>query len=709
MPHIKHQINMKKGILFGVLSFAFTLMVQAQSIVSTEPQNKNVVLEEYTGIHCTYCPDGHRIAEGIAASHPGDVVLINVHQGSFASPGANEPDYRTPFGDALANQAGVNSYPSGTVNRHVFSGTKTAMSRGSWGGAADQILAQSSPVNIGIESNFDQASRLLTVTVELYYTAASATASNFINVALLQNNVIGPQTGGGMGNNYVHKHMLRHLITGQWGEEIYTTSQGTLVTKTYTYTVPAEYNSVPCVVENCDIAVFVTETHQEVINGDVVKAIGGSNRYIGKATVTNDFKLGNPTQSCDFACDVTGALPSGESYILDLVQLDTVPGWSHAIVIDGITYTASATVQLNQNDAKNITIAITPGNTAAVASYQLQMKSVSYPSAPIQVASVNVISGITTLVVNGSGGVESTNSQGAYTAGLDFAGCTTYDVIPASLLIKAVDNGVLVHVNSIFYNVAWTFPSFKDAESDALKAIMNSGRHVLVAGQDIGWDIMSGASGSNGNTNTRDLYTNYLCAKFLDDGSTANNQITAVTSDPIYGQAGNSTVIDAYAGNMYPDKIDTLNPARPIFLYKNNNASRAAIRVEKNNYKAVYFGLGFEMMSTIAVRNKIIKLTYDWFNELISGQEYEAALANIMDQNYPNPANETTLIPLYNIENGMKLVITNMKGQSELVLPLSKGDSKAVINTSALKSGRYICSIWNNSKLIGSKQIIVQH
>lgn len=701
---------MKRGLLLYGLGVAMSFGLQAQSIVSTEPQNKNVVLEEYTGIHCTYCPDGHRIAQGIADAHPGDVVLINIHQGSFATPGATEPDYRTPFGDALANQAGVNSYPSGTVNRHLFDGnTKTALSRGSWSAAADQILAMSSPVNIGVESFFNETTRELTVNVELYYTSSSAVATNLLNVALIQNNVIGPQTGGGMGNNYVHKHMLRHLLTGQWGEEIATTTQGTLVTRTYTYTVPTAYTNIPCDVSNCDIAVFVTENHQEILTGDVVKAIGGTNRYIGKALVSNDFKLGFPMQNSNFNCEITGALPTGESYELKLFPLDTVSGWNHSITIDGINYTGNATIQLNQNEIKDITISVIPSNNPAVATYRLEMKSVTYPDAPTSITDVSVISGISTLVVNGSGGSESVSNQGVYTAGLDFAGCSTYDVIPASMLVKAVNNGALVQVNSIFYNVAWTFPSFKDAESDALKAILNSGRHALVAGQDIGWDIMSAASGSNGNTNTRDLYTNYLCAKFLDDGSTANNQITAVASDLIYGQAGNSTVTDVYAGNMYPDKIDTISPARPIFLYKNNNASRAAIRVERNNYKAVYFGVGLEMLSTVAVRNKIIKLTYDWFNELISGNDYENEMRNLMGQNYPNPSNEYTTIPLSDVKNGMTLVINNLAGRTILSIPLNDGETYRTINTSGFASGQYLYSIIEGNRIISSKRIIIQH
>ncbi len=585
--------------------------LHAQTLVTTDPQNMNVVLEEYTGIHCQYCPDGHKIAQGIQDANPGRVVLINIHQGSYAVPSGSEPDYRTPFGDALAAQTGLTGYPSGTVNRHVFPGnTTTALGRGSWGGAADQILATASPVNVGIESNFDAATRLLTVNVELYYTATSATTSNFINVILEQDSVLGPQTNGGAGNFYVHMHMLRYMITGQWGDEVTTTTQGSLVTRTYQYTVPAGYNNIPCVMEHCKVSAFVTQSHQELLSGDVVNAIGGTNRYIGKVAAVTDFKQGLSGMGTDFAVTATGALVSGEQYQFTLVPQDTIAGWNAGFSIDGVQYTGTAVVALNQNEAKNITVTVTPGSTPAVATYRLLMQSITYPGAPAKMADLSVISGITTLVVNGSGGPQSVQFQSVYLNGLAFAGCTTYAPLSASLMVKAVNNGALVDVNSIFYNVAWTFPAFKDTEAEALKAILTSGRNVLVAGQDVGWDIMSGASGSNGDAITRDLYTNYLCTKWLNDGSTANNQLTAVVTDAIYGGAGNSTVTDVYAGNMYPDQIDTLSPALPIFRYNNSAAKGAAVRVEKNNYKAVNFGVGFEMLSTVAVRNQILKLAH---------------------------------------------------------------------------------------------------
>src|SRR5699024_2972295 len=119
-----------------------------QTLVSTSPQNKKVVLEEFTGINCVFCPDGHAIAQGIKDENPDDVFLINVHTGGFANPGNGQPDFRTDFGTDLERQSGLTGYPAGTINRHVFVGNTTALNRGQWESAAKQILQQSSYVNI---------------------------------------------------------------------------------------------------------------------------------------------------------------------------------------------------------------------------------------------------------------------------------------------------------------------------------------------------------------------------------------------------------------------------------------------------------------------------------------------------------------------------------------------------------------------------------
>ena len=245
----------------------------SQTIVSTSSQNKKVILEEYTGIYCGYCPDGHSRAQALKNQYPDDVFLINIHTGGFAvpNPAINDPDFRTPFGDAIASQSNLTGYPSGSVNRQYFSSLAsnggTAMSRVDWNTAASQVLTQSAYVNLGVEATINVQNNELTVHVEGYYTGSSLVTTNKLNVVLTQNNTIGPQSGGGMGSNYNHMHRLVHMITGQWGQVISTTSTGSFVDETFTYTIPPDYNGIDVVLTELNVIAFITETQQKIISG----------------------------------------------------------------------------------------------------------------------------------------------------------------------------------------------------------------------------------------------------------------------------------------------------------------------------------------------------------------------------------------------------------------------------------------------------------
>lgn len=249
-----------------------TVGMIAQTIVSTNPENKKVILEEFTGIYCVYCPQGHAIAQSIKDANPNDVFLINIHQGSFAAPSGNDPDYRTPWGNAIAAQSNLAGYPAGTVNRHFFPGSTqaggTAQSRGTWAATANQTMATSSYLNMAVEAELDIQTNEMTIHVEAYYTGSSPESTNKLNIALLQNNTLGPQTGGNAGNQYNHMHRLIDMITGQWGDDVAPTTAGTFIDRTYNYTVPADHNGIPIEILDLELVVFMTETTQEIISGN---------------------------------------------------------------------------------------------------------------------------------------------------------------------------------------------------------------------------------------------------------------------------------------------------------------------------------------------------------------------------------------------------------------------------------------------------------
>lgn len=281
---------MKTKLLLIATIVSFSL--NAQNLVdTTQAENKNILLEEYTGRNCGFCPDGHKIANDIKVANPNDVVLIRVHTGGYAP--TSYPNLNTSFGEALAGQSGITGYPTGTINRHVFSGSAMSMGRGSWSSASNSVLAEKAVLNIGMNAVVDTATRKLYVEVEIFYNEDQDVDFNRLNVAVLQDDIIGSQSGASSFNpadgtdaEYKHKHILRHLPTGQWGEKIDSISVGTFVYKQVFYNLPDDIQNVDLKIEDLDIAVFVTEDRKEVLNATHMKPKMGSATSITEPTTS---------------------------------------------------------------------------------------------------------------------------------------------------------------------------------------------------------------------------------------------------------------------------------------------------------------------------------------------------------------------------------------------------------------------------------------
>lgn len=285
---------MKKQIL-TLLAAGTVSSMFAQLPVSTTPQNKKAVLEEFTGVYCGYCPDGHSRANAIYNADPANVVLINIHSGGYANVAVGEPDLKTTMGNAIDAMSGmsIQGYPAGAMNRTNF-GTAAlaqntvspygmAQNRGTWNSTANTIKGQAAYCNVAVEGSVDAVTRVLTYTAQVYYTANSPTTTNSLTVMLLEDKVFGPQHNYGSptpynaanynaDGSYNHNHVLRRGLTaGNFGITIPVTTAGTTFSTTGTYTIPATYGvtnkTSPCMLGNIELAALVTETNVKTING----------------------------------------------------------------------------------------------------------------------------------------------------------------------------------------------------------------------------------------------------------------------------------------------------------------------------------------------------------------------------------------------------------------------------------------------------------
>lgn len=215
---------MRKIYALCVIMLAFGSLF-AQNLASTTPENKNAVIEEFTGVSCPNCPPGHAIVKDLKTQYPMDAWVVAYHptNSSFTTPRGGV-DMRRAYLDNFYQSSFVGSrfMPSAMINRRQW-GTPAERntSRGTWVGYANTMMAEASPVNMGIEAVYDTMFNEVQVTVELYYTADAAEQTLY--VMLMEDNLVANQSGSGGSANYVHSHIFREVLTdGQWGEAITT-------------------------------------------------------------------------------------------------------------------------------------------------------------------------------------------------------------------------------------------------------------------------------------------------------------------------------------------------------------------------------------------------------------------------------------------------------------------------------------------------------
>lgn len=158
-------------ILCGLLAVVSGRLAHAQGRseewkVSSTPAPANVLIEEFTGLHCSYCPQAHAISNNLTYVAGERVHVMAVHTGSLAAPSGDEPDLRTRYGEAMYAWQGVGGMPSGNINRTVYpecSGNSYSLSRYAWAAVAKRLLADETPapLNLYAEAHLDTAESVI--------------------------------------------------------------------------------------------------------------------------------------------------------------------------------------------------------------------------------------------------------------------------------------------------------------------------------------------------------------------------------------------------------------------------------------------------------------------------------------------------------------------------------------------------------------------
>ena len=218
------------------------------------PQDKMVLIEEFTGIACTWCPTGHQALYTLDSIYSGRLNIVSIHAGIYARPDLINfnIDLRTDAGDALGAMFNglPAAFPSAVVDRVIFTGDQDLYdsNTGSWETRVSERLSENVPVNITVSNvNYDSQTGEIGAFVRLHYTI-NVDSTHFLSVFILEDSILTPQLNQGTWEqDYVQKHVLRDMLSSYQGDALNESLvSGRVFEKEYKIALDSNWNKDQC-------------------------------------------------------------------------------------------------------------------------------------------------------------------------------------------------------------------------------------------------------------------------------------------------------------------------------------------------------------------------------------------------------------------------------------------------------------------------------
>lgn len=660
---------MKKILLFSfILSFYFLNNSNAQGV------KKYVLFEHYTNTGCAPCAQQNPFFKAFYDANTDRAHHIAFHT---SWPSSSDPMYKynIPDNTNMTTYYGVSGVPDMYANGNRIGSPVSA-------NVGMLESAGTSPVKILLEQITNSDS--IEATVKLLTKVKLDTGNYVMRVAVIEKLY---KYSGAPNGEKEFPNVFRSFVANN--VEVSFKELNQVQTFKYKFAI----DKVNWVADQLYVLAYIVNTKtKEILNS------GTSNDAKIDFLVDNPLKGNSDTLVYDFYVDNY----STENAKLDIRLTGDYPlQWTVKIENPNTIYVPGR----NKFSAKVATNGI-----AGIGRFYIKMNNED--NSLIMTSGFKVINNISTLILtNNPPSATSVDITTPYLNGLNIASASEYGYLGYSDFINASNSGLLSKMKNIFLSVGWFFPAFNDEMIVKLISFLDNGGNLMVTGQDVGWDVLSGDSNANGTELQKSFMETYLKAKFIDDGSTASTSFLISATDPIYGTVGNSNINTIYgASYLYPDQIQPLDTTGHIFLtYKNNNKP-GGYWVKNKNYKAVYMGIGPEQISNTNISNALIKTTKDWFDGLISSVEFDNLMKNnILGFASPNPADNQTEIQINNnTANELEFKLYDAFGKLLKSDYVSEGKSNYILNTSSLKNGLYFYSI-SDGKYISTKKLTILH
>lgn len=190
---------------------------------------RNVVIEDFTGHKCTYCPIAADTAKAIHEDYPNRVFVATIHAGptgigGFQTTSTEFPvDWTNPDGVAIGLHFGsipgtsFTANPRGAVNR-ILDGDQHTVGVYSFRSMTEAALPTALKVNLQSAVNYYPSTRGVFLHTEVDVLDQSIPNQLYTVVYLIEDSIIGKQKmpNNSTNESYVHREVLRDCIGSDW-------------------------------------------------------------------------------------------------------------------------------------------------------------------------------------------------------------------------------------------------------------------------------------------------------------------------------------------------------------------------------------------------------------------------------------------------------------------------------------------------------------
>jgi len=227
-------------------------------------QDRGVLIEELTGVQCANCPNAASLIKTLINDNPNQVFAAAMHRvnSGFTIPMSSSAfDFRSAKVDEIMSFVGADlGLPAGAANRIPNSSNEYFQAPGGWTAIVDNALAQTTPLNIHLESEYDADANVCTVTTKVAFTE-NMSDNLILTIYVTENDIVDYQKDGfNTVPNYLFEHVFRDCITNISGSPLNLSDKeaGIVMQKQFDFK-PVITGVNAWNLDNCHILAFVSK------------------------------------------------------------------------------------------------------------------------------------------------------------------------------------------------------------------------------------------------------------------------------------------------------------------------------------------------------------------------------------------------------------------------------------------------------------------